>query len=307
MSSVKIVLKMVKIGHRSPSITRVNFAAKKQALGFEAVTLATAVQRAGKEHFARPRCAAFFQLMLVNEGTAHQEIDFISYRLKTGSLIFIRPGQVQRLFISDRCKAQLLIFELNFISPSKEGIQPHRISTMIESTPPIRAAFATLFEEYSGGDAHPTSRRILSNELIVLLLRLERQSDLLSDVSAQTSNVFDIFNRFETLLEASFAETRSVAAFAHKRGCSEKTLNRACSVVTGAAPKELIQKRVALEAKRVLVYTNMTVKEISEELGFSEPTNFVKFFRRLTGMLPMAFRDQALSIPVRHGVVKSDH
>lgn len=289
---------MVKTGHRNPSVTCIHFAANKQALGFEALTLATAVQRAGREHFALPRRAEFFQLMLVNAGTAQQEIDFVSYLLKAGAIIFIRPGQVQRLFVSDRCKAQLLIFESSFVPSNNGGVDPYRVASMIDSTPLIRNTITTLFEEYSGGATHPIWRSILLHELIVLLLQLQRQTDLFSKVSTQTSEAFHIFSRFERLLEASFAETRSVTAFAHELGCSEKTLNRVCSAVTGAAPKEFIQKRIALEAKRVLVYTNQTVKEISQELGFSQSTNFVKFFRRRTGMLPLTFRDQARSIPV---------
>lgn len=296
---------MVKTGHKNPSVTRVNFAAQKHALGFEALTLATAVQRAGREHFALPRRAEFFQLMLVNAGTAHQEIDFVSYRIKAGGLIFIRPGQVQRLFVSHRCRAQLLIFESSFISPHNGGVDPYRVGSMVESTQSIRNTMTALFEEYSAGATHPTWRSILSHELIVLLLQLQRQSDLLSKVSTQTSEAFHIVRRFERLLEASFAATRSVAAFAHELGYSEKTLNRACSVVAGAAPKQLIQNRVVLEAKRVLVYTNRTVKEISQELGFSESTNFVKFFRHQTGMLPLAFRHQARSIPDSYDAFQS--
>ncbi len=288
---------MVKTGQRNSSVTRVNFAAKQQALGFEALTLATAIQRAGREHFALPRRAEFFQLMLVNAGKARQDIDFVTYRIKAGGVAFIRPGQVQRLFLSDRCSAQLLIFESSFISPSHEGLDLYRVSSMVESTQSIRNTISALFEEYSGGATHPTWRPILSHELTVLLLQLQRQSELLANMSTQTSEGFRIFSRFERLLEHTFAETRSVAAFAHELGCSEKTLSRACSVATGATPKELIQKRVVLEAKRVLVYTNRTVKEIAQELGFSESTNFVKFFRRRTGMLPLAFRDQARSIP----------
>ncbi len=291
---------MVKTGHEKPSVTRVYFATTQQALGFEALTLATAVQRAGREHFALPRRAEFFQLMLVNAGTAHQEIDFVSYRVKAGGLIFIRPGQVQRVFMSQRCRAQLLIFESSFISPNSGGVDPYRVGSMVKSTQLIRNSITALFEEYSRGASHPAWRSILSHQLIVLLLQLQRQSELLSNRYTQTSAAFHIFSRFERLLEASFGETRSVAAFAHELGSSEKTLNRACSVVTGAAPKELIQKRVVLEAKRVLVYTNRTVKEISNELGFSESTNFVKFFRRQTGMLPLAFRSQRRSTPESH-------
>jgi AraC-like DNA-binding protein len=128
-------------------------------------------------------------------------------------------------------------------------------------------------------------------------MQLQRHSEQHADLSTNASEAFRIFTRFESLLEQSYAETRSVAALARELGCSEKTLSRACNAVAGASPKELILRRVVLDAKRVLVFSNSTVKEISIRLGFSEPTNFVKFFRRQTGMLPLAFRDRARTAP----------
>jgi AraC-like DNA-binding protein len=55
-------------------------------------------------------------------------------------------------------------------------------------------------------------------------------------------------------------------------------------------PKALIDQRICLEAKRLLVYSTLSGSSLSSLLGFSEPTNFVKFFRRTTGTTPQQFR-----------------
>jgi AraC family transcriptional regulator, transcriptional activator of pobA len=55
-------------------------------------------------------------------------------------------------------------------------------------------------------------------------------------------------------------------------------------------PKQLIDERVCLEAQRLLVHTRWPLTRICAELGFCEPTNFVKFFRRTTGQTPEQFR-----------------
>jgi AraC family transcriptional regulator, transcriptional activator of pobA len=65
--------------------------------------------------------------------------------------------------------------------------------------------------------------------------------------------------------------------------------------VLGKSPKVIISERVLLEIKRLLVHTNQSIKEIGFDLGFNEPTNFIKYFRQQTGQTPSEFRDSHLA------------
>jgi hypothetical protein len=76
----------------------------------------------------------------------------------------------------------------------------------------------------------------------------------------------------------------------------EKRLGQATSKVLGKTPKELINDRTLLEAKRLLVHGNQSIKEIGFYLGFEEPTNFIKYFRKHTDKTPVEFRESYLSI-----------
>ena len=69
-----------------------------------------------------------------------------------------------------------------------------------------------------------------------------------------------------------------------------RTLARACHRARGLAPKRMIDLRVGLEAKRMLTTSDATVEAIGLSLGFTEATNFVKFFRRIVGQTPEGFR-----------------
>jgi AraC-like DNA-binding protein len=75
-------------------------------------------------------------------------------------------------------------------------------------------------------------------------------------------------------------------------GCSEKTLTRVCSAGAGVGAKAFIASRLALEAKRLLVHTEMPVAAVALRLGFDEATNFIKFFRSIEGCTPGDFRRQ---------------
>ena len=81
-----------------------------------------------------------------------------------------------------------------------------------------------------------------------------------------------------------------MAPYAARLGCSEKSLTRAALQVTDRSAKTVITERLVLEAKRLLAHTLLPVATIGDQLGFAEATNFVKFFRRETGLTPGAFR-----------------
>jgi AraC-like DNA-binding protein len=100
------------------------------------------------------------------------------------------------------------------------------------------------------------------------------------------------FRRYRTLVEREFTRWHRVALYAKELGCSEKSLSRAARDVADRSPKTILTDRIVLEAKRLLAHSLLPVANIGYEIGFSEPTNFVKFFRRETRLTPGAFRSQ---------------
>lgn len=82
----------------------------------------------------------------------------------------------------------------------------------------------------------------------------------------------------------------SVRDHARKIGYSERTVTRACQHATGLTAKGVLDERLLLEAQRLLAHTSLTAASIAERLGFTEATNFTKFFRRHTGLPPTEFR-----------------
>jgi AraC-like DNA-binding protein len=80
--------------------------------------------------------------------------------------------------------------------------------------------------------------------------------------------------------------------YARRLGYAESTLSRACIRAEGVSAKRVIDQRIILEAKRMLVHSPLSVAEIGYALGFSEATNFNKFFRRLEQRTPQMFRER---------------
>ena len=95
---------------------------------------------------------------------------------------------------------------------------------------------------------------------------------------------------FERSVEQHLDEHRSVAWHATRIGTSTRTLVRACRQVVGTTPKLHLDRLVALEARRLLAHSDAPIEGVADDLGFSEPSNFTKFFVRVTGLTPRDFR-----------------
>ncbi|GIG91613.1 AraC family transcriptional regulator [Plantactinospora endophytica] len=98
------------------------------------------------------------------------------------------------------------------------------------------------------------------------------------------------FWRLRHEVERSYGQTRRVEDYAGRLDCSVRTLTRACLAATGRSAKQVIDERVALEARRLLAATDLSVADVGRRLGFPEPTNFGRFFQREVGHSPGAFR-----------------
>jgi AraC family transcriptional activator of pobA len=95
------------------------------------------------------------------------------------------------------------------------------------------------------------------------------------------------------LVDAHFREHRPVGFFAERLGLSPTHLNRLARRHLGESVQALIDRRLAGEARRALVFTIEPAKAIAFGLGFSDPAYFNRFFRKRTGMTPGRFRASA--------------
>jgi AraC-like DNA-binding protein len=144
---------------------------------------------------------------------------------------------------------------------------------------------ATDRQRHAAGEAVPVE--LLRHQLAVLLVRV---ATLARSRSAGRRSADAMLVRFHRELARSFTTTRRVEIYAERLGVSVRTLTRACLLATGRSAKQVVDARVALEAKRLLACTDDSVAEVGRALGFTEPTNFGRFFVRECGATPGEFR-----------------
>ncbi len=98
--------------------------------------------------------------------------------------------------------------------------------------------------------------------------------------------------RFRQLVEGHLAEHRDLDFYASALGTTVRTLTRLTRAHLEASPQQLINRRLALEAQRLLRFTNASVTQVADELGFADPSYFSRFYLRMTGRRPQAEKGQ---------------
>jgi AraC family transcriptional activator of pobA len=97
--------------------------------------------------------------------------------------------------------------------------------------------------------------------------------------------------RFRQLVELHYRKHRDLDFYADALGLTRRTLSRLTAAHLGCSPLDLIHRRLALEAQRLLRYTNATATQVAGELGFDDPSYFSRFYLRMTGRRPGEERD----------------
>ncbi len=153
----------------------------------------------------------------------------------------------------------------------------------------LDALFESIAAEY---DQQQSGRDVMLQSLIsVLLVSLSRraQAQSLAHGPDRGREHVDAFTR---LLEAHYREHLPIEHYASALNISTAHLNALCRRLAGQSALQMINQRLLLEAKRCLVYSAMTVNQVSDRLGFSDPAYFSRFFKRGTGLSPKGFRIQ---------------
>lgn len=101
-----------------------------------------------------------------------------------------------------------------------------------------------------------------------------------------------LLNDFILLLIENIRSSRSVNYYADLLAISVKKLNNISKTYSGKTAKEFIEEKIIIDSQKLLIETPDTVKEISYSMGFTEPTNFNKFFKKHTAVTPLQFREE---------------
>jgi len=125
--------------------------------------------------------------------------------------------------------------------------------------------------------------QMLLKRLIIMSTRLAKEQLIVKTLGNEQ---IDTIRRFNFLVDMHFRTKRKVADYAELLHKSPKTLSNLFAIYNQKSPQQIILERIALEAKRLINFTDKQNQEITYELGFNDPAHLSRFFKKLTQMTP---------------------
>jgi AraC family transcriptional regulator, transcriptional activator of pobA len=251
-----------------------------------------------------PHRAEFYHIFWVQKGTAEYLVDFEPVKLKAGSFLFVNKDRVQAIDHSSKHDGKLLLFTDSFFGKTEEDAKYLHSSILFNdlldipviyvkansSLQTIFNAIETELTKYNDPYHFDLLHNLLHN--LLLLAERERRGQGFREIAKGADLDYAVL--FTDLLSVQFKTHKSVSGYASQMNVSEKRLTNATTKTMGKSPKTIIDERVMLEAKRLLIHTNFSIKQVGYDLGFEEPTNFIKYFRKHTNKTPIEFRESYL-------------
>ena len=240
-----------------------------------------------------------YRIYWIKKGKGHYHIDFESYEFDEEVLFFLSPNQIFSVQSESITEGYLLTFHQDFycIDTHDATIACNGILfNSIYGTPlitPTGTDLATLngiiqlllLEFQNENPAKHDMLQTLLKQLIIHGVRIKNAHDTINTKEEST-----LLKDFSVLVEQNFKSIHSVTEYAKRLGISPKSLTKHLQKAGSASPGILIKNRILLEAKRQLIHSTATVKEIAYDLGFNDPAYFSRFFTKATQKSPSQFK-----------------
>ncbi len=253
--------------------------------------------------FNKPEQVDIYNIYWIKEGKGTYSIDFQKYDFQDNVVFFLSPGQVFSIDsekIKKACKISFTkdfyciqthdkavacngvlfnnVYKTPFIKPCKKDTQ--KLDFILEN----------LEEELKRNDvAQYDMLQSYLKQFIILSVRIQKDVSLVKD-DIETK----LFKDFSLLVEQNYKKIHSVTNYAERLGLSPKSLTKNFQRTGTQSPSDFIKARILLEAKRMLIYTNQSIKEIAYDLGYNDAAYFTRFFTKAENKSPLQFRKSDL-------------
>ena len=242
----------------------------------------------------------FYQIVLFTSTGGSHSIDFERYEIVPNQVYYMAPGQIHTwefepdtegyiinftdaLFTSV-CHNPHFIREFPLFS-SLIGVQLNQLSPAFSTE--MKGYFEQMLHEFrNGGEYH---KDILRGVLLVILVKLSREAPTVLKEGASRHNIL-LVQQFEQYIEANFKQKRLPREYAEMLFITPNHLNALTNAIIGKSAGEIIRDRVLLEAKRMLVNSDLMIAQIADVLHFEDNAYFARFFKKYTGVTPENFR-----------------
>jgi len=228
----------------------------------------------------------FYSLVWFTKSSGINVIDFEEYEIKPNRLFFMHPKQVHNWSYSKESRGYILVFAKHFTKELPlELMNIAFFDLKQKNTQLLKPLFKNLIEESKLND-NLGEKSIISG-INYLLLHLTRMaSDLEFNKKTKSTTIL----KFSKLVADTISKNLTVKNYADRLHLTVEKLNEICKDSYGQNPKNIILEKKITEAKRLLYFTDLSVKEIAFGLGFKDSSYFSRIFKQKTNLSPSEFK-----------------
>ena len=239
------------------------------------------------------------RLGIITHGEGHINFNLMDRHLSAGTLIYLGPGTIiDPIHFSDDLELMGIGLFADFPMPFAAGqfpsafngqVRDFQLPVSVEDQQTARNILETLWHLVHQKDYH---RPTVSSLVAALMHHYDRLFHQQADTLAATrSREQTIFDRFLQLVTQHCAEHHQIGYYADRMCLTERYLGTVIRQTSGTTAKEWIDRALITQAKVLLRHSDKSVVQISEDLNFPNPAFFSKYFKRLTAMTPLEYRE----------------
>ncbi|WP_282637279.1 helix-turn-helix domain-containing protein [Sphingobacterium thalpophilum] len=250
----------------------------------------------------------YIKVLLLSKG-AELQVDLAEYCVKQPSLFFVSPNQHLHIKKLGKEEGHFIFYNRDFYciqihdeEVACNGLLFSNIYNMpiVEldnsEIPFFDYIFRQMTDEFGLNDTSLEEMlRTYLKQLFIKSVRLWKIQNLGKELTEQNSDL-EFFRKFTLLVDEHYKEKHHVADYAELLFMAPKTISHKFKRLNLPQPNDVIKNRILLEAKRLLVHTNLTAKEVAYELGYEDPAYFSRLFMQKSGETPSAFRAKFLAV-----------
>ncbi len=262
-------------------------------LEFE-LTSITAVYKKSKSKLYLPHRQDFYGLFYFKNTKGSHFVDFKEYKIEEGHIFLISNEQIHFFKNIEKTEGNILLFTSSFLNNDyliDQVFETAIYNPFLSLNKEQRDYFDTLIRQIN--TIYIANKKmkseILKRYLEIFLFEIYQSNK--DNLTIKNSSYLR-FITFKRDLKVNFKTQKKVNFYAEKQNISPKTLNLAIRQTVDKSAKQFINEYLILSAKRLLINSNQTSSEIAYELGFDEPTNFIKFFKKVENITPTIFRKE---------------
>lgn len=248
-----------------------------------------------------PHRHAYYTVLLVAKASGEHQVDYQPYELAEKQVFFVAPGQVHQVIADPTPDGWVITFSRDFLTTNnipESFITNLTLFRAFGDSPPLELEQATfqrlqsLIVEMKAclPEQLPYRYRALGALLQLFLIYCNHSRTFDPQQLDEEHKGVCLLRDFKSLVDERFSQWHKVNDYASQINITPKHLSHSVKALTGKTAKEHIQDRLILEARRMLLHTDLTVKQIGYELGFEEPLHFSSFFKKQVGQSPTDFR-----------------